>query len=102
MSDDSSQQGTPEKEEEDDEEFEQQKLFSENEICSIEEKQELNIFEDVKEYMEDNYIELETMISKLKVDQREDENDLKVKQGYQCNFNKEGLYNMINVHEHLN
>ena len=72
LSDNSSQQGTPEKEEEDDEEFEQQKLFSENEICSIEDKQEFNVFEDVKEYMEDNYIELETMINKLKV---EDEND---------------------------
>jgi hypothetical protein len=79
--------------------MEQQELFSEHEVCSIEARQGQDVFDDIRDHMEDNYLELENMINKVKI---EEETDQKQKPGYQYNFNKEGIYNMINVHEHLN
>ena len=40
--------------------IEKRKLFSDEEILDIEEKQEVNIFEDLLNILEDNYLELET------------------------------------------
>lgn len=42
------------------------RLFKENEIIMIEEKQETNVFEDVMEHIEDNYLEIEQQIAMIK------------------------------------
>lgn len=92
---------TPKSERESDREaFVQRKLFSDDEICDIEEQQEANAFYDLKDKMETNYIELENMIYEQK-DEIEEDLPAKAQSGYQYNFNKEGVNNLINVHDHL-
>ena len=41
---------------------EQKRLFSESEVLDIEELQDMNVFGDLKDRLEDNYIQLENLI----------------------------------------
>lgn len=81
-------------------EQELERLFSDNDVCDIEEQQEVNVFDELKDHLEENYLELENLIMEQTPENLEDE-ESKAKRGFQHDFNKEGINNMINVHDHL-
>lgn len=41
-----------------------QRLFSDSEVLDIEEQQDINLFGDLKDKLEDNYIQMENLIKK--------------------------------------
>ena len=82
---------------------EQQALFNDEEILDIEEAQDKNVFGDVQEELEENYLQIESeMMEELELRKKNKKNDdFDDDHGKNKPFNHVGIRTMINIHEHL-